>query len=163
MFKNGNAKTVLKDNRVQALRVRAASDQADPLVLREINLKLMVEVAGVVKNPTSFVGEGNVAATKADVEFAYPIGDCSFPIINRGHTLKFNNGGNPCAISGAISGTGSVEIHAGGPNAPLTLSGKSANTFSGTWAIKSGRAILAKQPGVDALAGTIVVDGGSDN
>src|SRR5206468_3820893 len=93
----------------------------------------------------------------------YPIGTFAAPVINRGHTLKLNNGGNPFNLSGPISGTGTVEVHAGGANAPLTLDGKDANTMKGVWAVKSGRVILAKPPGTDAMSGTIVVGGAGAN
>ena len=84
------------------------------------------------------------------------------PIVNRGFTLKLNNGGNPFSFSGPISGTGTIEIHAGGQNAPLVIDGKAPNTMTGTWSVKSGQVVLAKDPGVDAMGGTIVVGGTSD-
>jgi hypothetical protein len=52
-----------------------------------------------------------------------------------------------------------VEIYAGGQNAPLTLDGEAANTLQGTWTVQAGRLVLAKQPDVDALGGTILVAG----
>ncbi len=56
-----------------------------------------------------------------------------------------------------------MEIHAGGPNAPLVLDGKAANTMQGTWSVKAGRVVLAKEPGADALGGTIIVGGGTSD
>jgi Glycosyl hydrolase family 20, catalytic domain/Glycosyl hydrolase family 20, domain 2 len=159
---DGVAKMNLKDNRVQAVRIRAASDQSEQIVVRAINLRLLVEVSGVVRNPGKVIGEGNVAVTKGDTEFAYPIGTCSSPIINRDHTLKLNNGGNAFNYSGPITGSGTVEIHAGGGNAPMVFDGKAANTMSGTWKIAAGHVVLAKEPGIDAMAGTILVGGSSD-
>jgi hypothetical protein len=97
--------------------------------------------------------------TRGDTEFAYPIGVCSVPVINRDFTLKLNNGGNPCSYSGPFSGSGTVEIYAGGKNAPLTFDGTDPNTMQGTWLVKAGRVVLAKQPGTDALGGTIIVAG----
>jgi hexosaminidase len=158
----GEAKAVLKDNRVRAVRIRAASDQAEPLIVRAINLRLLVEIAGVVRNPATAMGDGNVAAMTGDVEFVYPIGTVATPVINQGFTLRLNNGGNPATWSGPISGTGKVEISAGGPDAPLVLDGKAANSFAGIWSVKTGRVMLGKEPGVDAMAGTIIVGGTSD-
>jgi hexosaminidase len=158
----GIATVVLKDNNVQSVRLRAVTDQGEPLVVRSINLRLLVEVAGVVKNPSAFIGEGNVAVTKGDAEFAYPVGTCTFPVINRDFTLKLNNCGNAFNFSGPISGTGKVEVYSGGPAAAMTLGGKTANTMKGTWSIKAGCVVLAKEPGVDAMAGTIIVGGNSD-
>jgi hexosaminidase len=158
----GSAKAVLTDHRVQSVRLRAAADQAEPLVVRAINLRLMVDVAGVVRNPGAAVGEGNVAVTTGDTEFAYPIGDFASPVINRGFTLTLNNGGNRFRFGGPISGSGKVEVHAGGPDAPLVLDGPGANTMRGTWSIRAGRVVLAKEPGVAAMGGTIVVGGTGD-
>jgi len=155
----GAARVVLKDNRIRAVRLLAGSQQSEPLVVRSINLQLLVEVAGVVRNPNAAVGTGNVAVTKGDTEFAYPIGVCSVPVINRDFSLKLNNGGNPFSYSGPISGSGNVKIYAGGRNAPLTFDGKAPNTMRGTWLVETGRLVLAKPPGVDALGGTIIVSG----
>ena len=73
----GAAKALPKDNRVQALRILVAADQSEPMILRAINLRRMVDVSGVVGNPEKVIGEGNVAVTKGDTEFAYPIGTCT--------------------------------------------------------------------------------------
>ncbi|HVS40532.1 MAG TPA: family 20 glycosylhydrolase, partial [Gemmataceae bacterium] len=153
----GAAKIVLKDSPVRAVSLVAASDQSEPLVVRSINLQWMVETSGVVHNPNTAVGAGNVAVIKGDTEFAYPIGACAVPVVNRNFTLKLDNGGNPCTFSGPISGSGKVEIHAKGHDAPLTLAGEAPNTMQGAWLVKGGRVVLAKQPDVDALGGTIVV------
>ena len=156
----GAAKVVLKDNRVQAVRLRAAADQSEPLVVRAINLRLMVEVSGVVRNPGAVIGEGNVAVTKGDTEFAYPIGACAFPVINRGFTLKLNNGGNAVQLQRA-----DLRHRAGWRFTPAARTRRSCSTarpptrMQGTWSIKAGRVVLAKEPGVDAMGGTIVVGG----
>jgi hypothetical protein len=155
----GAARVVLKDNRVSAVRIRAASDQTDPLVVRAINLRLMVGVSGVVRNPSAVIGDGNLAVTNGDTEFAYPIGGAAFPVINRGHVLKLNNGGTAFTFGGPISGTGTAELFAGGPNGALVLAGGDANTMKGTWEVKSGHVVLAKPPGTDAVSGTIIVAG----
>lgn len=155
----GVARTVLKDRRVRSVRIRPAADQREPLIVRAINLSLLVEVSGVARNPAAAIGEGNVAAVVADAQLAEPIGTCAIPIINRGFTLKVQTGGQPCTFSGPISGSGTIELHAGGAHAPLTLAGKTANSFRGNWSLKSGRLVLAKEPGVDALGGTIRVGG----
>ena len=101
--------------------------------------------------------------TKGDTEFAYPIGACTVPVINRDFTLKLNNGGNACSYSGPDlrHGQGGDSTPAA-RDAPLVLDGKAPNTMQGTWAVKAGRVVLAKQPGVDAMGGTIVVGGQGD-
>ncbi|MDB5310183.1 MAG: hypothetical protein JWO38_4385 [Gemmataceae bacterium] len=159
----GTARVILKDNRVRSVRLRAVADQAEPLVIRSINLRLLVEVSGVVKDPGAVVGAGNVAGLTGDTEFAYPVGAGAFPVINRDFTLKLNNGGNSCTFSGPVSGSGTVEIHAGGPGALLVLDGKGANTMRGKWVVKAGHVVLAKEPGADAMGGTIIVGGASDH
>jgi hypothetical protein len=151
----GSAAVELKENRVRAVRLLAGSQQTEPMVVRAINLHLLVEVSGVVRNPSKAVGAGNVAMTKGDAEFAYPIGECAVPVINRDSVLKLNNGGNPFTYTGPISGSGTVEIYAGAPNAPLTLAGKASNTMQGKWLIQSGSVSLAKQASSNAMAGMI--------
>lgn len=155
----GVGRAVLKDPRVKAVRLVAAADQAEALVVREVRPRLLVELTGVVRNPPAAVGEGNVAAIADDAEFAGPAGDCTFPLVNRGHTLKVHTGGRPATIAGLISGTGTVEMHAGGPDAQLVLTGKDVNTMAGTWAVRAGRVVLAKEPGTDAMGGTVRVGG----
>jgi hypothetical protein len=156
-LKDGASQAVLKENRVHAVRIFAATGQRQPLVVRAVNLSLLVELAGKVANPGAAVGPGNVAALVGDTEFTYSIGSCAAPVINRGFLLKVNNGGNPCQLLGPISGRGQVELFAGGENAALELSGSAANTLEGTWTVKAGRVLLTKPPGVAALGGTIVV------
>jgi hexosaminidase len=155
----GAARAVLKGGRVRAVRLLAGSRQKEPLVVREIKLQLEVEVSGLVRNPGAAVGPGNVAVTAGDTHFLDPTGACSVPVINRGFTLKLESGGKPCRYSGPISGSGTVEVYAAGPGAPLTLDGEAANTLRGKWLVQAGRLVLAKRPGVDALGGTIIVSG----
>jgi Glycosyl hydrolase family 20, catalytic domain/Glycosyl hydrolase family 20, domain 2 len=159
----GSARAVLKENRIRSVRLLADSRQSEAMVVRSINLQLMVEVSGTVRNPEAVIGAGNVAVTKGDTEFAYPIGACTIPVINRDFILKLNNGGKPYSYSGPISGSGKAEVYAGDPKAPLTLDGKAPNTMQGTWLVNAGRLVLAKQPGVDALGGTIIVAGQGNN
>jgi hypothetical protein len=154
----GAAKGVLKENRVLAVRLLATTPEKHPLVVRSINLQSLVELAGVVSNPNKTIGEGNVAQLRGDTEFAYPIGECAIPVINKGFTLKLNNGGNPCSYSGPISGKGHVELHAGGPQSPLVLSGPMPNSLDGEWQI-FGHVTLSKPSGASSLAGTIALGG----
>jgi hexosaminidase len=155
----GAARVVLKDNRVRAVRLLATSGQGEPLVVRSINLRLLVEVTGTVRDPGAAVGAGNLAVTGGDTEFVCPAGACSVPVINRGFTLKFNSGGHPCSYGGRVSGSGIVEFSAPGDRASLTLDGPAPNTMRGTWLIKAGRLVLAKPPGVAALGSTVVLAG----
>ncbi len=165
----GSAKVLLSENRVRAIRLLAKSRQTDPLVVREIKLRFMVEASGIVKDPAAAIGEGNLAVLTGDTTFAYPMNDCWVPAINKGFTLVLNSGGgNPCSYSGPITGTGKVEVHMGARDgrfrdAAMVLSGKAPNTIEGTWLVKAGRLVLAKEAGVRAIGGTIVVGGQGDN
>jgi hexosaminidase len=159
----GVVQTVLKDNTIRAIRLRAPVDQSEPLIVRAIKLRWLIDLSGTVRNPASVIGDGNVGVLKGDTEFGYPIGTCTFPVINRDFTLKLNNGGNPFNFTGPITGSGTVEVHAGSVNAPLVLDGKVANTMTGTWSIQAGHVVLAKEPGVDAMGSTIIVSGGAND
>jgi hexosaminidase len=159
----GSANIMLKDNRVRAVRLLASSRQREPLVLRAMNLRFLVEVSGTVRNPAAFVGPGNVALIRGDTEFASLVGACTVPVINRGFTLKLDNGSHACSYSGAISGAGTVEVYAGGPDGALVFDGHTPNTLQGTWVVQAGRLVLAKEPGTDAVGGTIVVAGRGDH
>ena len=48
-------------------------------------------------------------------------------------------------------------VDGGFRDTPLVLGGKEPNTMTGAWQVKCGRLTLAKDPGVDAVGGTIVV------
>jgi hexosaminidase len=161
-LKAGSVRAVLKENRLLAVRLLATSPEKLPLVVRSINLQSLVELSGAVSNPAAVVGNGSVAALRGDTEFTYPIGACAMPVINRGFTLKLNNGGNAYSYSGPISGKGSVELQGAGPQAPLLLDGSLPNTLDGNWQV-FGSVTLAKTPGVAALGGSIIVGGKSDH
>jgi hypothetical protein len=167
VLNKGSAQAVLNENRVAAIRLWARSKQADPLVVREIKLRLIVEVAGAVKDPANAIGDGNVAELKGDTTFSGPITICEVPVTNQGFTLTLS-AGDSCSYSGPITGAGNVEIRTGSADgkrrdAALTLTGKAPNTIKGTWFVKTGRLVLAKPAGVQAVGGTIVVGGQSDH
>jgi hexosaminidase len=166
-LKNGLAQANLTEKRVRAIRVLARAKPADPFIIREIKLGLMVEMSGVVRDPARVIGEGNVAVLKGNTTFASPLNDCPAGVINKGFTLAFQGGGHAGNFSGPISGTGTVEIHMAArgsqaQGAALVLSGKAPNTIRGTWLVKAGRLVLAKDPGIPAIGGTIVVGGQDD-
>jgi hexosaminidase len=157
----GAARVVLDENRVRAVRLLAGAGQREPLVVRAIDVRRLVEVSGAVRNPDAAVGAGNLALLTGDADFLCPGGACTAPVVNRGFTLRLKGPRNPCAYNGPISGPGTVEVEAGGPNAPLTLDGPAPNTLRGTWLVRAGRLVLAKPPGIDALGGTIIVTAGA--
>ncbi|MEI7900623.1 MAG: family 20 glycosylhydrolase [bacterium] len=165
----GAAKVILSDNAVKAVRLRCGTTQNDPMVVRELKLQLMVELSGMVAGPGKAIGEGNLAVLTGDTTFQWSSAACRNPVINKGFTLTFNSGGgNAGGYSGPISGTGTVQIFQGGADggfrdSPLVLGGKAPNTMAGTWQVKCGRLTLAKEPGVDAAGGSIIVGGQGDN
>jgi len=165
----GSAKAVLSNHTVKAVRLRCAAPQTDPMLVREIKLQLMVEVSGVVSGPDKVVGDGNIGLLKGDTTFQATSAACLNPVINQGFTLTFNSGGgNAMGYNGPLSGTGTVQVCQGAADggfrdSPLVLAGKEPNTIKGSWQVKAGRLTLAKDPGVDAAGGTIVVGGQGDN
>ena len=98
---------------------------------------------GTVRNPNAAIGTKNLAAINGDSEFASS--DrllCTVPVINRGFTLKLDNGGKPCNYSGPISGSGKVEISAWRATAASRRSTARLRTrYEGTWLVQSGRVV----------------------
>ncbi len=111
-LEHGSARVTLTENKVRSVRLLAASQQKDPLIVRAINLRLRVDVSGTVRNPTTAIGAGNVAVLRGDTEFGAPIDSCPVPVINRDFTLTISNGKSPASYSGPISGSGTVKIRA---------------------------------------------------
>jgi hypothetical protein len=146
----GSARASLTEKRVSAVRIVAKSKQADQLVIREIKLHLLVEVVGLVKD-AAVVGAGNIALLKGDAIFAASTG--ATPIINQGFKLTLKNAGT---YVGPISGEGAVEL-----DGTITLAGKLPNALKGTWTVKNGQLVLAKESGVQAVGGSVTIHGGA--
>ncbi|MCX6878315.1 MAG: family 20 glycosylhydrolase [Verrucomicrobia bacterium] len=165
----GSARAVLRANEVKSVRLWCGVPQSDPMVVREIRIQLMVQLSGVVAEPGKVLGADNLGVLMGDTTFQWASAACLNPVINHGFTLKFDSGGgNASGYNGPISGTGTVQIHQGGADggfrdSPLVLAGKEPNPLTGTWQVKCGRLTLAKDAGVDAVGGTIVVGGQGDN
>ncbi|MCY2930962.1 MAG: family 20 glycosylhydrolase, partial [Planctomycetota bacterium] len=165
---SGAARAVLSDNAVKSVRLLCGSAQSDPMVVREIKLQLMVEVSGVVSDPGRALGQSNVGVLKGDATFRGAGQGCLNPLTNKDHVLTFDNGGRASGYGGPIGGSGTVQIlqgQAGGraANSPMVLAGKAPNTMKGDWLVKAGRLTLAKDAGLDAVGGRIVVGGQGDN
>ena len=107
------------------------------------------------------LGLGSVGRLKGDATFQAANAASLNQIITNGFTLSFDSGGKESGYNGPISGTGTVQIIQG--DAALVLGGTEPNTMTGGWRVKSGRLTLAKEPGVDAALGTIVVGGQGGN
>lgn len=158
-LKDGVARARLDGATIRALRLRTRAGATEPLVVREIALRLRVGLAGAVKNPVAAVGAGNVAALTADATFTLPGGDCEMPVRAGGFTLTLDAGGGARGFAGAIDGQGAVTIRAAAPGGAVILKGKAPNTLRGAWAVESGRLVLAKPAGVTALGGAVTVTG----
>lgn len=155
-LKDGTARALLDGATVRAVRLRAPSRQTEPLVVREITLRLRVGVAGAVKNPVATVGAGNVAALTADAIFALPGADCDVPVVVGGFALTLDAGGGAHGYTGTIGGTGAVKVRAAAGGS-VTLKGNDANALRGTWTVETGQLVLAKPARVAALGGTVHV------
>ncbi len=89
-------------------------------------------------------------------------GGFSRPVDLNGNTLIIDSGGgNACAASGAIFGTGLVRVNAGGIGI-IHLNGNTGNTYTGATEINNGPVKLGKTAG-NALNGTITVNGVMSN
>lgn len=157
----GSTRAILSSNTIKAVRLFCAAPQAEPMVVREIRLQRMVELSGVVANPGQTLGQGSVGRLKGDATFQAANAASLNPIITNGFTLSFDPGGKESGYNGPISGTGTVQIIQG--DAALVLGGSEPNTMTGGWRVKSGRLTLAKEPGIDAALGAIVVGGQGGN
>jgi len=157
----GSTRAILSSNTIKAVRLFCAAPQAEPMVVREIRLQRLVELSGVVANPGQTLGQGSVGRLKGDATFQAANSASLNPIITNAFTLSFDTGGKESGYNGPISGTGSVQIIQG--DAALVLGGTEPNTMTGGLRVKSGRLTLAKEPGVDAALGTIVVGGQGGN
>jgi Glycosyl hydrolase family 20, catalytic domain/Glycosyl hydrolase family 20, domain 2 len=166
---NGTTRAVLSDHKIKAVRLWCATPQSEAMVVREIKIQLMVEVSGIVAGPAKVLGADNIGVLTGDTTFQWANAACLNPVINKGFTLTFDSGGgNASGYKGPISGTGMVVIHQGVADggfrdSPMVLGGKEPNLLTGTWQVKCGRLTLAKDAGVDAAGGTIVVGGQGDN
>ena len=89
-------------------------------------------------------------------------GGFSRPVDLNGNTLIIDSGGgNACAASGPITGSGLVRVNAGGIDM-IPIRGSTGNTYTGSTEINSGPVKLEKSSG-NALNGTITVNGAMSN
>lgn len=124
----------------------------------------------VTQNLNGLVGAGNSGLLQGDFWIFYDksAGSFSVPIDTNGYTLNLDtgNGNDGHIASGAISGSGSVIIKHG-PNGTgywntvYTISGTTANTYTGTTTLIQGNLLLNKTAGMDALLGSITVGDGA--
>jgi len=166
---NGTATAVLADPHVKYVRLWCPAPQSDPMVVREIKLQLLVAMSGTVASPGTVLGADDIALLTGNTTFYWVSAANLNRVINQGFTLTFNSGGgNQSGYNGPITGTGTVQIYQGPyyngfRNTPMIFAGSDPNTMTGTWQVKAGRLTLAKDPGVDAVCGTIIVGGQGDN
>jgi fibronectin-binding autotransporter adhesin len=74
------------------------------------------------------------------------------------NTAAFAGSGN-MTVSGVLQGTGGKVTKSG--SGTLTFSGTSANTYSGLTTVSAGTLSLSKTSGVNAIAGDLLINGGT--
>jgi len=126
-----------------------------------------VEVSGKVEKPIETLGAGVDYTLVGDTQFGWTRKPFTGDLAIGSHTFTMETGGgNVTVFSGVISGSGRFVWNGGGNAAWQTtasyLKGGQPNTFSGTFTLLRGTLALAKPAGVDALAGDIVLGGGSN-
>jgi len=124
-----------------------------------------VNTAGVIDNPNTAIGTGNLAVLTAETTFGPATGDCAIPVMTGESALTFAAPADkPMIYSGFVSGNGSVtyttarnERVAARPTMEIT--GASSNTYRGTTTLSSGVLKLNKPSGAVALPGALLVGG----
>ena len=148
------------------MRIQSTATQKENLIVDDIDLRLMRRISGTV-NDIHTAGEGNYAVCDGDAIIPN-LGQCAVNFVNKGHTLTLGiGGGNASALTGVLTGGGTVELEAGPRDSrfrdsPLTLAGEKTNIMR-MFRIKQGRVALAKPDGVPAVRGQIIVGGQGDN
>ena len=121
-------------------------------------------------NLNYIVGTGNSGRLLGEfkVHWSGASGSFSVPVNTNGFILDADTGGGNGGhvASGPISGTGSLLIIHGPHdtnawNNIYTISGATANTYTGGTQINRGNVLLIKTPGVDALPATSITLGSS--
>jgi len=126
-----------------------------------------VEVSGKIDKPHAVHGKKADYKLVGDATFGWRTGELAGKIDVNGHTFVMDTGGgNRAVLSGAVSGDGRFVWKGGGQGrwqtTPSFLTGTKPNTFRGTLTILRGTLALAKPPGVNAVAGDLVLGGGSN-
>ncbi|HOD82487.1 MAG: GDSL-like Lipase/Acylhydrolase [Planctomycetes bacterium ADurb.Bin126] len=126
-----------------------------------------VDVSGEVMKPDQAYGKQARLRLAGDTTFGWKTATFTGDLDLNSHALTMETGGgNRTVFAGAISGSGRIVWNGGGiphmQTAPSFLGGTAPNTFRGTLTVKRGLLALAKPPGVQAIAGEIVLGGGSN-
>lgn len=127
----------------------------------------VVDISGEI-NINNTVAAGNSGRLVGLTQTHWASGGFARALNLNGNMLLIDSGGgNPMNATGAISGSGFLNI-ASGPwwggtwNNPVIIGGSTANTYSGPTTIIGGTTKLNKTAGLDALLGTITL-GSSGN
>jgi autotransporter-associated beta strand protein len=99
---------------------------------------------------------GNVAGSGLTVEAGSGAHTISSALILGGDQGWWNYSSNPLTVSGVIQGSNTL-----GLTGKFTWSGAAANTLSGRTTLQTGTLALAKNAGVNAVAGDLLVNGGT--
>ncbi|MCX6875673.1 MAG: family 20 glycosylhydrolase [Verrucomicrobia bacterium] len=118
-----------------------------------------VNASGVIDNPNTTIGSGNIAVLTAATTFGPATGTCAIPVRTGGFGLTFSaTGDKPISYGGFITGNGGVTISAAGSQ-PLEITGPAASSYQGATVLTSGTLKLNKPPGVIAIPGNLLVGG----
>ena len=115
-----------------------------------------VTVAGNTLTLNATSANGNVAGSGLTVESGSGAHTISSNVVLGNDQTWGNFSANTLTVSGVISGAHTLAL-----TGDFTFSGAAANTFSGSTTLNSGTLHLAKTAGIDALAGNLIVGGGT--
>ncbi len=110
----------------------------------------------VMNNPNATIGTGwQNSQLIGNGGFGNLTGNCSIPVDFNGHQFTFQSGANNITYTGTLFGAGDLIVQGGDPNSySITLSGASANTYTGATQVQSGLLVLDKTAGAAALSGS---------
>lgn len=126
-----------------------------------------VRVEGEIESPNEQFGENVDYELSGDTVFGWKTRRVTGDIDIGAFTFTMETGGgNVTHLSGAVSGQGRFVWNGGGSPSmqtePSFLDGREPNTMSGEWVLKRGTLALAKPDGATAIAGPLIIGGGSN-
>jgi len=151
--------------------------QIKPLACSALSIVVLAASAGAATinasggyyedSSTPFPSRSSNFNLVGDTWFGWQTGTITGNVNLNGYNFDMETGGgNVTQFSGIISGSGDFQWWGGGIGGWQTtasfLSGSSANTLSGTFALEQGTLALAKSSGITAIAGPLVIGGGGN-
>jgi fibronectin-binding autotransporter adhesin len=141
------------------------NNTASPFVLGSTGgFTLILEAGGIINNDNDLQTINTAVSVDASQSWTANSGQLSVGgnvFFRAGTVLTFTSviGGNS-TLSGAISGDGGLTKSGATLGGSLTLSGGSANSYTGATTVQGGVLVLSKPAGVDAIpAGQLIIGG----